>query len=159
VIVLGIDQSFNSSGIVVMVNDNIIHCECFKSNKEKNRFGQAYEIAMYIGGVVDKFKPNVIGIEGIAFGTRGNILIDLSGLQYAIIICMQEIKKQKVQIIPPTTLKKFATGSGKASKQEMIDALPYDVLDKFLKMGYKKTTGISDLSDAFWICKYTEHMS
>jgi len=155
-IVLGIDQSYNSSGIVVLNNDsNVVHCECFKSNKDFNRFGQAYEISLHIANAVDKYKPDLVAIEGLAFGMRGNVTRDLGGLQFVIVSHLQEVKKYDVNIIAPLTVKKFATGSGRAKKNEMIESLPDNVREKFLSLGVKKTTGLSDLADAYWIAKIT----
>ncbi len=153
-IVLGVDQSYNSSGIVILNGDsNIIHCECFKSNKEFNRFGQAHEVAMHVAGLLDKYQPDVVALEGLAFGMRGNVTRDLGGLQFVIIAHLQEVKKQPVDIIAPLTVKKFATGSGRAKKNEMIESLPKQVHDKFTALGVKKTTGLADLADAYWIAK------
>ena len=59
-------------------------------------------------------------------------------------------------IVPPTTLKKFATGSGKADKNEMIAALPVDVREHFNAQGYKKTTGLTDVADAYWLSTYAK---
>jgi len=152
-IVLGIDQSYNASGIVVLESDDIIHSECFKSNKEFDRFGQAYEVAIHIANVIDTYKPDVIAIEGLAFGMKGNVTRDLGGLQFVIVAHLQEVKKQPVKIIAPLTVKKFATGSGRAKKDEMIKSLPNYALNKFLELGVKKTTGLADLADAYWIAK------
>ncbi len=151
--VLGIDQSYNSSGIVVLEDDDIIHAECFKSNKEFNRFGQAYEITIHIANVIDTFKPDLIAIEGLAFGMKGNVTRDLGGLQFVIIAHLQEVKKLSVKIIAPLTIKKFATGNGRAQKNAMIESLPNYALNIFLRLGVKKTTGLADLADAFWIAK------
>lgn len=158
-IILGIDQSYNSSGIIVLEDDNIIYSECFKSNKNFDRFGQAYEIATHIGDLVEIHKPDIVAIEGLAFGMRGNVTRDLGGLQFVIVAHLQEVKKQSVKIVAPLTVKKMATGSGKAKKSEMIDALPQYALDNFLTLGVKKTTGLSDLSDAFWIAKVAQKIN
>lgn len=151
--VLGIDQSYNSSGLVVLSDDSIIHSECFKSNKEFNRFGQAYEVAMYIASIVDTFNPDVIAIEGLAFGMKGNVTRDLGGLQFVIISHLQEVKKREVVIVAPLTVKKHATGNGRSKKNEMIESLPKYASDIFLALGVKKTTGLADLADAYWIAK------
>ncbi len=154
-IVLGIDQSYNSSGIVVLDDDKIIHCECFKSNKELNRFGQAHQIALHIGAIYDKFNPKLVGIEGLPFAMRGNVTRDLAGLLFVIVANIQENKGKEVGIFAPTAVKKSATGNGKADKQMMIEALPAYALDKFLALGVKKTTGLSDLADSFAIAQIT----
>ena len=54
--------------------------------------------------------------------------------------------------MPPNTVKKVATGKGKADKQELYEALPLKPQALFSeKMGLKKTTGLYDLTDAYWI--------
>ena len=152
---LGIDQSYNSTGIVILENDNIIHAEQFKCDKDKNRFAQAYQIALYIADIVDKFEPDKISIEGLAFGMRGNATRDLGGLQFVIVSHLQEVKNKKVEIVAPLSVKKFATGSGRAKKEQMINSLPKDVLEWFENLGVKKTTGLADLADAYWIAKFS----
>ena len=156
-IVLGIDQSYNSSGIIVLEGDTIIHSECFKSNKNFDRFGQAHEIATHIADLLDIHKPDIVAIEGLAFGMSGNVTRDLGGLQFVIVAHLQEVKKQPVKIVAPLTVKKFATGSGKAKKEQMIESLPEYVLNNFLLLGVKKTTGLADLADAYWIAKVAEN--
>lgn len=152
-IVLGIDQSYNSSGIVVLKDDVILHSECYKSDKSKDRFGQAYEIALHIANVLDTFKPDLVAIEGLAFGMKGNVTRDLGGLQFIIVAHLQEVKGHPVKIIAPLTVKKVATGNGRAKKNEMIESLPQYALDNFRSLGVKKTTGLADLADSYWIAK------
>ncbi len=154
--ILGIDQSYTSSGIVLLENGIFMRGHKFAANKEMNRFGQAHEIALHISGVVDDFKPDVIAIEGLAFGMRGNVTRDLGGLQFVIIAHLQEIKKYDVDIIAPTSAKKFATGSGRAKKEDMIESLPESVHTYFVDLGMKKTTGLGDMADAYWIAKTAE---
>ncbi len=161
-IVLGIDQSYNSTGVVVLdikVSDNIIYSGKYKSNPDSNRFGQSYEIAMHISNIVDTFKPDIIAIEGLAFGMKGNVTRDLGGLQFVIVAHLQEVKKYNVKIMAPLTVKKYATGNGRAKKEEMIKSLPNHALNNFIKLGVKKTTGLADLADAYWIATsaYSKH--
>jgi len=153
--VMGIDQSFTSSGIIILNNDDIIYAECFRTNKKNNRFNRAYEITVHITQLIAKYDPDIIAIEGLAFSMRGNATRDLAGLQFVIVTYLQEVLNTEVDIIAPLTVKKFATGSGNAKKEDMISHLPEDALDLFLATGVKKTTGLADLADAYWIAKIT----
>jgi len=56
--------------------------------------------------------------------------------------------------VPPKSAKKFATGNGNASKQDMIVNLPPNVMQRFMEENYKKTTGLADLADSYFIGKY-----
>ena len=151
--ILGIDQSYTSTGIVMLENDALFKGYKFSANKSMNRFGQAYEIAIHLAVVVDEFEPDVIAIEGLAFGMRGNVTRDLGGLQFVIISHLQEVKGRDIEILAPTSVKKFATGSGRAKKEDMISSLPESVHSYFIGLGVKKTTGLADMADAYWIAK------
>ena len=40
----------------------------------------------------------------------------------------------------------------------MIENLPKCILNEFLELGVKKTTGLADLADAYWIAKTAENL-
>ncbi len=141
----------------MLLDGNVIEAQRYCADKSTNRFAQAYEIALHIAVMVDDHNPDIIAIEGLAFGMRGNVTRDLGGLQFVIIAHLQEVKGKSIEILAPTTVKKFATGSGRAKKEEMIDSLPNDVHERFVGLGVKKTTGLGDLADAYWIAKCAEH--
>jgi len=155
-IILGIDQSYTSSGIVILEDGNLKHGHRFVADKGTNRFAQAHNIALHIAGVIGEYNPKLIAIEGLAFGMRGNVTRDLGGLQFVIIAHIQEVLKREVTIVAPTSAKKFATGSGRAKKEDMIDSLPEYVHNYCTDLGMKKTTGLADMADAYWIAKFVE---
>ena len=155
--ILGIDQSYTSSGIVKLNKGEFLEGHKFVANKENNRFAQAYEITIHIAEIVEDFKPDIIAIEGLAFGMRGNVTRDLGGLQFVIIAHLQEVLSREVDIIAPTSAKKFATGSGRAKKEDMIASLPEHVYNYCTELGMKKTTGLGDMADAYWIAKTAEN--
>lgn len=55
----------------------------------------------------------------------------------------------------PNLLKKFATDDGKAKKEAMVAALPQKFLDDISERKFKKSTGLYDIADAYWIARYT----
>lgn len=88
--------------------------------------------------------------EGLAMGnTKGN-----SGKDLAMLVGYIQSDLGPMKEVSPTALKKFATGKGTASKQDMVNALPADVLKTFKEAGYKKTTGLTDLADAYFVGRY-----
>ena len=59
--------------------------------------------------------------------------------------------------VPPTVIKKFATGKGNADKAKMQDAFMQENnidLKHELKMTEKQWNPSSDIIDAYYICKY-----
>lgn len=155
--ILSIDQSYTCSGIVLLTDGNVTHCEVFKTEKPEDKkdmnatYRRAFLVSERIKHLAKKYEPDLISIEGLAFGMRGNATRDLAGLQFVIIVDLLIRLKYDIEVVSPLSVKKFATGSGKAKKIEMIESLPEDTLNKFKKLGVKKTTGLADLADAYWI--------
>jgi Holliday junction resolvasome RuvABC endonuclease subunit len=59
--------------------------------------------------------------------------------------------------VPPTVIKKFATGKGNSDKQKMQDVFEKENsirLKVELNMTEKQWNPSSDIIDAYWICKY-----
>jgi Holliday junction resolvasome RuvABC endonuclease subunit len=160
---LGIDQSYNSCGIILVDDNQPPGDETTFIAKRvalgEDIFEKSWELSQQIVHIVKQYKPEHIAIEGLAFGMRGSATRDLAGLQFSIINNLRYQSKYKgsIDIISPLTLKKFATGSGKAKKEDMVAALPEPIRTEFTDLGFKKTTGMGDLADAFWLAKYIQH--
>lgn len=154
--ILGIDQSYTCSGITVLNDGELEHAEVYKTPKAMDIYQRAEQVANHILVLAYRFEPDHIGIEGLAFGMRGNATRDLAGLQFVIINKLRFKGNFTVDIIAPNAVKKLATGSGKAKKVELYEALPQSTQKEFLELGVKKTTGLYDLTDAYWISKAIE---
>lgn len=161
---LGIDQSFNSCGVVVLnEKKKIIEATTIKSSKEQDIFDRAWFIADQLSSkFITKYVPEVVGLEGLAFSKFGDATRDLAGLQFTIVNYLRqrhEYVNGELIIVSPNTLKKFATTKGNAKKEQMVDSLPKNVLESFQKQNYKKTTGLYDVTDAYWIARYIIEVS
>lgn len=149
---IAIDQSFTNTGIVVFDDSEITYAEVFSSTKEFNIFKRSVQIAAHVSKIVKQYNPEFIAIEGLAFGMRGSATRDLAGLQFIIVAWLQEIKKYEFKILSPKSVKKFATDKGNASKVEMFEALPQKTKNFLVEnKGFKKTKGLYDVVDAYWI--------
>jgi Holliday junction resolvasome RuvABC endonuclease subunit len=63
-----------------------------------------------------------------------------------------------IVIPPPNELKKYATGKGNADKELMHSSLPEDIRKRLEEKNYRKTTGLYDIADAYWLARYAlEH--
>jgi Holliday junction resolvasome RuvABC endonuclease subunit len=156
--ILAIDQSYTSCGIVLLQDSEMVLCERFVTDKTTDVFERAWELVTHLREVARNNTPDLIAIEGLAFAKNGNATRDLAGLQFAIVTALRYIDGYEVIIISPNTVKKTATGKGNSSKDEMVDALPDVVRQEFDALGVRKTTGLQDLSDAFWIGKSAEDL-
>lgn len=157
---VGIDQSYTSSGYCVVDESGAVIALGTVKTSLKNDgdiYKRAQTVATNLEELVKQYDPFMCGIEGLAFGMRGDATRDLAGLQFVIITQFRRETNygDNMVIVSPNALKKFATTKGKASKQEMVDALPKDVLEAILEKNYKKTTGLYDVTDAYFIAMYT----
>jgi len=148
--VIGVDQSYRSSGIVILDDDKIIHCERYVTDPLLDIYDRAAILADHLTSLTLEYKPEKIALEGLSFGSKGNVTRDLGGLLFTLILTLRSIGYAPV-VLPPTTVKKVATGKGNSKKDAMITSLPKDARERFDELGVKKTTGLSDLADAYWI--------
>ncbi len=155
---LGIDQSFTSSGICIMnENEAIVHHETINStDADGDMFDRCLKIIARVEELLLTYKPFRVSLEGLAFSKFGNATRDLAGLQYALITHIRYRQPEMAKdllIVSPNLLKKFASGSGSADKNKMYDSLPADAKEVY--KAYKKTKGRSDVVDAYWLAKYS----
>lgn len=152
---LGIDQSYSSTGICVAENGQLIHSTTYKTAKEDDIFQRAWNISEKLVAIIKEYGVDFVSIEGLAFGSaNANATRDLAGLQYLIVCKIRIVLGIPVLITAPTALKKFATGAGKASKKEMISSLPPEIEETFRSQGFKLTTGLADLADAWHLAQF-----
>lgn len=155
-IYLGIDQSYTSSGLVVVNGDKLLYASVFKTPKDMDVFERAWRIGDHVLEVIEKFGVESVAIEGLAFGMTGNATRDLAGLQFVIVNKVRQIAGKPVMIVSPKSLKVFATTNGKATKKEMIGAVPEGDLEFLKGQGYKLTTGLADMADAYHLAQYVK---
>lgn len=154
---MGIDQSLNGTAVCIVDNNNLLFFCVIRTDKTKTVFERTLHVALSISELYASHIPDSINIEGLAFAMRGDATRDLAGLLFTIVNVLS-LKHPGVvpNLIPPTTLKKFATGSGKAKKENMIAALPDIDRQRFIDAKFKKTTGLADLADAYWLSMYAK---
>lgn len=94
-------------------------------------------------------------IEGYSMGSKGKVfhIAENTG------ILKYRLWRYGVQVesVPPTVVKKFATGKGNADKAGMQSSFMKDnnIDLKFeFKMTEKQWNPSSDIIDSYWICKY-----
>jgi Holliday junction resolvasome RuvABC endonuclease subunit len=132
--------------------EELIHHEIISAPKEEDIILRARFVVQEIVNKVDIYKPNFIGLESLSFSSRGDQTRNLGGLQFMIINELRYNLGKNVQVVNINTLKKFATGNGKADKNMMIESLPDHILD--IAKTIPKTKGRDDFADAYHIARY-----
>lgn len=126
---VGLDQSYSGFGFVVL--DETGHCHQktlmkypatkFKSDSE--RLARIYDdLCMYLNIHKSSGANIVVGMEGYSYGSKLNRekLGELGGIvKLAIYHTLGAVPES----IPPKSLKSFMTGSGNASKEDMVNAV------------------------------------
>ena len=97
-----------------------------------------------------------IALEGYSFGSKGKVfhIAENTGvLKYKI-----HMTGVPVEVVPPTTVKKFATGKGNADKTAMHKSFNTDTgvdLKEEITPDKKGVDNpVSDIVDSYYICKY-----
>jgi Holliday junction resolvasome RuvABC endonuclease subunit len=154
--ILGIDQSFTSTGIVLADFNKltkslkVLEFTCFTSDDHINHYKRAQQVAAYCTHWAVKNKPDIVAVEGVAFCARGDMTRALAGLQFSVINALNA-EGYEVQVIAPTSVKKTA-GNGKASKMQMFNALPDDFQIAIQNSAHSAISkGRHDICDAYWI--------
>ena len=104
-------------------------------------------------------KRPIIQIEDYSFGSTGrvfHIAENLGLLKY-------KLKMEcgwDYTLLPPSVIKKFATGKGNANKELMLDAFEKDTGTNLAQVfDTTSKSPVSDVADAYFICKYGESSS
>jgi len=115
------------------------------------------DISSWALRVLTKHQVTQVYLEGYSFGSTGrvfNIAENTSILKYklwnSLIHC---------DVVAPTTIKKFATGSGRASKEDMYNQFCNENQKMYLKdtlnpRSNKIISPLNDIIDAYYILKH-----
>lgn len=157
---MGIDQSVHTG--IVINNNGEYKFYLFEALKEKNIKNPSIHFTRRIlllksklQEMIDLYKPDLAIIEGMAYGSKGSMAFDIGGISHIFRECLIE-NNIKFIVAPPTLIKKFATGKGTASKEEMIEAADKIVTIPIKERVKKVDRSNNNVVDAFWICKFGE---
>ena len=99
-------------------------------------------------------------IEGYAFATSGTSHVRSIAENTGLLKHKMYKVKQSFTSVPPTVIKKYATGKGNANKEGMYEAFvdelltPTDLKERLTPKATKVKNPVSDLVDSYFICKY-----
>ena len=99
-------------------------------------------------------------IEGYAFATSGKSYVRSVAENSGLLKHKMYKAKQTFTSVPPSVIKKYATGKGNANKDLMYDVFSKECvapvgLQKTLRpKSTKLTNPTTDIVDSYWICKY-----
>lgn len=157
-VVLGLDQSLTCSGICIMDDGKLVFSGVITTSKTDREgmhdvFYRTRVITAELLALITHYKVQTVVMEGLSFGSKGNATRDLAILMGTI----QANLRGFPTVVPPPTLKKFATGNGRATKDEMVEAIKDAEPELYEKLLLTpKTKGRADIADAYWLANYKE---
>lgn len=173
--IVGIDYSMTSPSLCVFTSTAFEYSKCkfyFLTDKKKLEIknkvieGTLFEeytcqqerfdfISEWAIDIINKYMPDVIYMEDYSFASTGRVfnIAENAGL----LKHKMWISNQKFYTIPPTVIKKFATGKGNANKEAMEKAFINETgvdMKKLLCLTPSQWNPSSDIIDSYYICKY-----
>jgi len=174
--IAGVDYSMTSPGICVHSGEkwSIENCKLFYLTKTKMLEGK-FCSGLICGKLLKDFKTNMerfdyisdwavkrigvvdrVVIEGYAYAATGRVF-DIGELT-GILKHKLYNSSTKTDTATPTQIKKFATGSGAATKEHMYDAwykeTGVDLMQEMTPRRSSVSSPVSDVVDAYFICKW-----
>lgn len=146
---VGLDQSYSGFGIVV-IDDQEVQTSLWKfppRDSDGSRLGDIYvNLVTLFTRLQDQYDDVHIAMEGYAMGRTFNRekLGELGGivkLSHATVFGTDPV------VVPPTSLKKFVTGKGTASKDAMVSAV---------QSKWAKNITNNNLADAYGLAEYVK---
>lgn len=148
---LSLDVSITSTGYVVFSRDKTIEVYgCIKTDNKLTIYERLSYIETELENILSNLPITNVTIEAPAYGARGAMSYNLFGIHFSVVRLMFKHGLQ-YKLMNIASVKKFATDNGRASKVEMLEALPTTIRDSFISCGFKKSTGLYDLTDAYFI--------
>jgi crossover junction endodeoxyribonuclease RuvC len=144
--VVGLDLSLTSTGfaVVTAIGRN---AETIKRPQYKG-VARLRSIRDAITNRVDGVLPRLVVIEGYSFGSRASHAHSLGELGGVVRVALEELGVRWVDL-PPSTLKKYATGRGNADKGLML-------AEAVRRLGYAGSS--NDEADALWLACAGHHL-
>ena len=103
---------------------------------------------------------NEIYLEGYAFATVGKSHVRSVAENTGLLKHKMHKVKQTFSLVPPTVVKKYATGKGNSNKEVMYEAFsaelvtPSDLKSRLTPKSKKLSNPVTDIVDSYWLCKY-----
>jgi crossover junction endodeoxyribonuclease RuvC len=151
-IVMSIDPSLTGFAICILNEDAEVLYTSEKGTKAvktlKGRLNRLRGLADNARKIAEDFKPDLILIEGYSYGSSGRAIISLAEL--GIMVRDRLSGTSTLVEVPPTTLKKFITGKGNASKVQIASTLAkkYDI--SFTSDNHADAYGLAQLGLAYF---------
>jgi len=141
---VGVDPSFNSTGIVILDQDGeIVEQKNFSLAKYDEIEEKLIKFEEKIAFIPSIVRLGGVYIEGPAYMAKGQYVLQMGALHFLLRLFLYK-REVFYKVIAPGTLKKFVTGKGNAKKDLML-------LKVYKKWGVEFE--VDDLADAYGLAR------
>jgi Holliday junction resolvasome RuvABC endonuclease subunit len=176
--IAGIDYSLSSPAITLGFNSKI-HCFFFVNNQKKipsqlsfgqfelhptikktfegNQLERYKYLSSWTVEIFDEYKIETAYIEDYSFGSSGSSVLNIAENCGIMKYRLQSSLGVEINLVSPKSIKKFASGSGNANKEQMetnfIQETQFNIRD-VLNQTTKQMNPSSDIIDSYFIYRY-----
>ena len=149
--VLAIDPSLSSLGYCIFEDGLLYDFGVIQPlNKNDEQHIKLYQLTNRLQQILDEENIDKVVLEGLSFGSISTSVRILGAIYFQILI-LCHINNLEWEEFAPTSVKKSATGNGKAKKPAMWKALPDKIQQKFESRYKTISSGKYDIADAYHI--------
>jgi len=103
----------------------VLDCGVIETSKKKKEEDRLYEIFNDLNELINQWRPNLAAVEKFFFYKSSTTISVVQSR--GVIMMVLASKKIHISEYSPAQIKLTITGSGKASKQEVLDAVMFDL--------------------------------
>ena len=147
--ILSIDLSLRGTGYCILNPKGLLEkYGVINTDNTETMFERSQYIIDTLNDLITINEVTSVVIENVAFGARGAMAYQLQGSHFATCLAIYNKHNIEVTALAITTVKKQFANNGRASKQDMLEAVPKDVRLLFEK-DYVPSRNLYDLVDAY----------
>lgn len=144
--VLGVDPGLNRTGYAILEQSDrgpvVREGGIIQTNRKQVLADRVCEIATGLRELIAEYQPAVMAIEQVFSHVQNPKTAILMAHARGVILLSAAEKKLPIQHYTPTQIKRLLTGSGRASKEQVQNAIR-------LELGLKTVLEPNDVADAF----------
>lgn len=119
--VMGVDPSLTGTGVAILgpiLNVQVIHTKGHRKDTLAERRARLNFIQLRVSQIARRFEPSLVVVEAPALHSLDGDRLDRDGLWW-LLIDELFIGQFPLVVVPPARVKKFWTGHGNATKEDM----------------------------------------
>lgn len=151
---MGLDLSLTSTGVAWSRGGEIVQVERVRTSGSRDatlpqRRDRLNGILQRLHRIIIDGDPELVVVEAPSFGSQHGSAHDRSGLWWLVMDMLCDLTQYRVATVSPQGRAKYATGKGRADKQEVFDAVcstygHFSPVRKVQRLGWRQGNDMAD---------------